>query len=170
MSSGGCAEERRAQGFVPLFTALTNSEIFELTAVPARLDQSGLWPALVMTARRKLPTASSYGPLHGVNGIREASAVRQHALWCGRGRNLIHEPGLLTYFAGERSAHDHSIKYAPYPGRPRCTHLSPVTPDEDVRTILINRVSWGAVRTCASPPPWAKRWRQKIRHSATPRP
>jgi hypothetical protein len=24
-------------------------------------------------------------------------------------------------------------------------HLSPVTPDEDVRTILINRVSWGAV-------------------------
>ena len=24
-------------------------------------------------------------------------------------------------------------------------HVSPVTPDEDVRTILINRVSWGAV-------------------------
>jgi hypothetical protein len=24
-------------------------------------------------------------------------------------------------------------------------HLSPVTPGEDVRTILINRVSWGAV-------------------------
>jgi hypothetical protein len=48
--------------------------------------------------------------------------------------------------------------------------LAPLRPDEDVRTILINRVSWGAVRTCASPPPWAKRWRQKIRHSATPRP
>jgi hypothetical protein len=46
MSSGRCAEERRAEGFVPFFTALTNSEIFELTAVPARRDQSGLWPAL----------------------------------------------------------------------------------------------------------------------------
>src|SRR5688572_7056940 len=30
-------------------------------------------------------------------------------------------------------------------GDPDAPHVSPVTPDEDMRTILINRVSWGAV-------------------------
>jgi hypothetical protein len=30
-------------------------------------------------------------------------------------------------------------------GDPDAPHISPVTPDEDMRTILINRVSWGAV-------------------------
>jgi hypothetical protein len=30
-------------------------------------------------------------------------------------------------------------------GDPDAPHVTPVTPDEDMRTILINRISWGAV-------------------------
>src|SRR5215813_9811557 len=96
--------------------------------------QGGPAPSQPRLAQRAQPYASpTHAEAHcGALSTSEEPPLERGITYTGM---LAHRSFLMTVQGNTPRAQ----------GDRNAPHLSPVTPDEDVRTILINRVSWGAV-------------------------